>query len=103
MASGLGRIGCILKLNGRKNDSVAVFAKRLAQHISGMDPPDIPALLLENYLFGDGNTTVGQAIDAFNLVGDGGVELIAFVRWQCGEGFVKSEKDFADEVRMQLK
>jgi elongation factor Ts len=53
--------------------------------------------LLEQAFVKDPDTTVGK------LVAAAGAEVVAFRRYEVGEGIEKEEVDFADEVAAQLK
>ncbi len=51
----------------------------------------------------DGNLTVGQYVEQQAKVAGGSMALVAFVRFEKGEGIQKREDDFASEVASMVK
>ena len=51
----------------------------------------------------DGNLTVGQYVEQQAKAAGGSMALVAFVRFEKGEGIQKREDDFASEVASMVK
>ena len=51
----------------------------------------------------DGNLTVGQYVEQQAKAAGGEMKLVAFVRFEKGEGIEKREDDFASEVASMMK
>jgi elongation factor Ts len=117
---GVGRLGSIVvlkaaatsttKLAPEKRESLTLFAKRLAQHISGFAPTTIRecgnessdnVLMAQDFLFGGGK--VSDIVQKVGLENSVSLEIVDFKRWVCGEGIERKQEDFAAEVMAQMK
>jgi translation elongation factor EF-Ts len=81
----MGRIGAIVSLgtdNISQKTDISALANRIARHIVGMNPTDIPQLLEQDYLFGGGS--VGDILCQFNSEKGVNVTINDFKRFECG-------------------
>ena len=95
LPQGLGRLGTLVQFSGQ----VGPWAKKLAQHITGFNPPDVDTLLEQPFLFGGGS--VRQVLEQQSSTSP--IQIQAFHRWECGQGLEKKTESFAEEVARQLQ
>ncbi|TPX34881.1 hypothetical protein SmJEL517_g02600 [Synchytrium microbalum] len=111
--SDMGRMGAMVVLAAREAvhktgnvdggvvDEIERFGKRLAQHVTGFNPLTVDGLLEQEFLFGGG--MVKDVVAEMEVAKGVRVEVVDFVRYECGEGIEKVEKNFAEEVQKQLE
>ncbi|KAJ3034339.1 Elongation factor Ts, mitochondrial [Rhizophlyctis rosea] len=126
----LGRIGALLVIRVRpisllsssSTPTLSTLARQLAQQVVGFSPLSITpsslppsalpeegesesdfldrvVLLRQPFLAGGG--TVGEVVKKVGEDVGGHVEVVGFVRYECGEGIEKKEDNFAEEVLKQ--
>jgi len=79
-----------------------------ANIIEKIIPGKIKKFIEENTLLGqkfvkDDKKSVKQVLDEAAKAAGGSAKIIAFVRYELGEGIEKKEEDFAAEVAAQMK
>ncbi|KAJ3127853.1 hypothetical protein HK101_005510 [Irineochytrium annulatum] len=120
--SGMGRLGALVALRvsggaveGKGLERFEKFARQVAQQIVGFKPSvvreqelankasmsdeelDGAVLLRQDFLGGGGKVRdVLKAVSA--EIGVDGLEVVEFVRWECGEGIERKADDFKGEV-----
>lgn len=102
-------VGRIAVLVGADADPAkAPLLRQIAQHIAGFRPtaldgaPESGALLEQPFLFND-TVTVRAALAAASIEGTRQPRLLAFERYEVGEGIERQAIDFAAEVNAQLQ
>ena len=98
----VGRVGVLV--GARAPPTAAAFFRQVAQHIAGFSPAtlepvagsDKPALLEQPFLFDD-------ALLVRAAVAKHAAKLLAFARFERGEGLERHAADFAAEVQAQLR
>jgi len=102
-------VGRIAVLVGADADPAeAPLLRQIAQHVAGFRPtalegaPQSGALLEQPFLFNDA-LTVRAALAAAATAGARPPRLLAFERYEVGEGIERQAVDFAAEVNAQLQ
>ncbi|XJO78174.1 hypothetical protein BDV3_002656 [Batrachochytrium dendrobatidis] len=126
--AGLGKFAAVVSLTSAEPKvdlaesqilRMAIFANKLAQHITGFSPTSIYAtpfhtdnnsqetpatssedvLMTQQFLFGGG--TVLEVLNALSKEIKAKIVVEAFTRYACGEGIEKKPDNFVDEVMKQ--